>query len=138
MEKMGRGGAKIKLTDEERLWTEEAFKRIGSVASHARIRDNNLIAEYKKKFGKKITEAALGSRFTKLAARTGTVTPRGKGKIDKVFEKSPYLAYLKNGGVYGFETEDEVKAFIEKSGILGNILVFKRMDVEVKYDIRMK
>ena len=123
-----------KLTDAERIWSQEAVKRClrnGKISS-AKIRDLGLCEEFKNEFGRKIKIPGLYSRFSKMNPQY-----RG-GKKANVAEISNYLVYVKaTGQIGGYETEEEVKTFIETNQILGNdnIRIFKHMPTKVEYKI---
>jgi len=68
-----------------------------------------------------------------------TTKPKKKThKLERVFEKCTYLVYLKDGGVFGYDTIDEVKQFVINSGIIGNVCVFKKAEVKINYNIEIK
>lgn len=124
----------IRLTPKERRWSEKAIERMGGDVTHKKVRELGLSKEFKDKFGRSIKDAGMYTRLYNMAY------PGGKSKSKKperVFEKSEYLVYIKDVGVNGFETEDEVKAFLEKSKILGNVKVFKNTPVVLEYKIKI-
>jgi len=129
----------IRLSKEERQWTRDTLKnKLGNRASTKNIRKLGLSAEYKKKFKRKISDAGLYSRFHSLLQEMGIKTPKKSRKMEKVFETSAYIVYLKDGGVFGYDNLDEVKNFVVNSGIIGNIHVFKKAEINIKYNIEIK
>ena len=127
-----------KLSDKEHTWSQEAMKRClnssGKISGKT-IASLNLCEEVKQKFNKKISVAGLYSRFNNM-------NPQYKHKRRKgnAIEISNYLVFVKpTGQTAGFETEDEVKTFIETNQILGNsnIRIFKYMPTTVKYEINI-
>ena len=127
-------GGYSKLSEKEIEWTKEAIQRLEGKLGVKSITETGLEKEYKKKFGKKITPGGIYSRMLKYR-QPGT--KRGKSP-NKLFENSSFVVYLKDLGVFGFDTEDEVKEFLIKSKIIGNVLVFKKVSVDIKFDIHIK
>jgi len=127
-----------KLSEKERVWSQEAMKKCmqdgNGKISRATIESLELCEEVKKKFGKKISAGGLYSRFYGMNPQ---YRHKRKGNAAEI---SNYLVFVKlTGQTAGFETEDEVKEFIEKNQILGNdnIRIFKHMPTTVKYDIKI-
>ena len=122
------------LNEEEKKWSAEAIAKMDGRPTAKKILELNLLEEHNNKFERQLkNEAALYQRF-KVMVR-GNAPKIKKGSPEYVFENSNYLAYIKDYGTSGFETEDEVKAFLEESKILGNVIIFKKLNVNIKYDI---
>ena len=122
------------LTEQEKIWSQEAVKKClkNGKISAAKIRDMKLCDEFKKEFGRKITPTGLHQRLWRL-------NPEYRGsKTRNAAEISNYLVYVKaTGQIGGYETEDEVRTFIETNQVLGNdnIRIFKYMPTKVEYKI---
>ena len=133
---MGKNGTMGRLSDEERDWSVKAIERLKGDLSYKSIEKSGLVDEHNKLFDRQLKDAAsLYQRFKGMTK--GSKSKAKKSSPEYVFENSNYLVYLKDYGTSGFETEDEVKEFLEKSKILGNVILFKRVEVEVKYDIQI-
>lgn len=60
-------------------------------------------------------------------------TPR---KINKVFSMSQYILYV-NGSIFGFETEEEVEAFLTSNQILGQVKAFINLPIKIKTSVKI-
>jgi len=128
------------LTPAEVAWSKKVIQDHGGRPTLRQIEDENMTKYCLEKFGRKCGPSALYQRFHKMTSDMGiqTSSPKGQHKTEKILEKSNYLVYIKNGGVKGFETEEEVRSFIQASLILGSITVFKKVNVAIDYKISFK
>ena len=122
-----------RLSIDEKKWSEEQVKLLPEV-TYSSVRNSNIMEEYKTRFGKEISIITLYQRFKKIANPTYKSSPQTKNP-ELLFEKSDYLVYLKDVGVQGFDTEAEVKSFLEKSKILGNVRLFKVLPIQLEYKV---
>jgi hypothetical protein len=124
-----------KLSEREKEWSQEAVKRCmknGKVSSSL-LKTMKLVEEYKKKFNKNISTSGLYNRLYRM---NPSYRPRGTNAA----EISNYLVFIKvTGQIAGFETEEEVKAFIETNQVIGNnnIRIFKHIPVNVEYKVKI-
>jgi len=131
----------VKLTPAEVKWTEAILKKMDGHASHKLIIDWDLVGEYMKKFNRKITVAGIHNRLRKWSIRQGTYTPqvgKSKNKAGKFFQKSNYIVYVPGSGqTCGYDNEKELIQAIEKFGIVGDIVVFKKVTPKIKFSIKI-
>lgn len=129
---------KAPLSAREQKWTEKMLGKMGGKASIPFIVEHELTEVCKKKFGRDLTINGLYSRFAKLALKAPGVvrTPRIK-RVDKVFEKSNYVVFVKHVGVSGFESEKEVEDFIKSGYVIGKVEVFKRVPVVIECKVKL-
>jgi hypothetical protein len=57
-------------------------------------------------------------------------------KIHKVFSISNYILYI-NGSLFGFETKEELEAFITSNQILGLPKAFVNLPIEIKTTVKI-
>jgi hypothetical protein len=129
---IARGGP---LSPEEKKWSLEAIKKLDGKITLKRVTEAGFLEEHNKKFDRKLNAAS--SLYTRFKILSGGGHYSSKKKPEYIFENSSYLVYIKGFGTSGFESEDEVKAFLEQSKIIGNVIVFKKVNVEIKYDIKI-
>ena len=131
-------GGKIRLTDAEKQWSLDAIAKLDGHISVKKITELKMPEECVRLFGRIIGASGLYTRLRVMAISGGTYVKKGKDKKpEQVFEKSQYLVYVQGMGVSGFETEEEVKSFLEKSKILGNVRLFKFVPVTLKYEVQI-
>lgn len=132
-------------TEEQELWAKEKID--AGILSQKSIRENNILEEYERSFGKKLTVAGMYSwlrvvgnpdlRLKKREYAKNNYRKSGNVKSIDAFSKSNYLLYI-NGKTVGFEDLEMVKAFIkDNSFITGDIKIFKSIPVKVEYSVNI-
>ena len=124
-----------RLTETEMQWSQEAIKKcmINGRVSASEIKNQKICDDFKKKFGRTISVSGLYNRFYKMS-------PGYRRRGTNPAEISNYLVYVKvSGQIAGFETEDEIKTFIETNQVVGNnnIRIFKHVPVSVEYKVKI-
>jgi hypothetical protein len=131
------GGARIRLTQEEKDWRIEKGQmligKFGKITADG-IRECELIEEAARVFGKHMT---LTGMITGLKNVANLPKRARKGSNVNLCEQFQYLVYVKDIGTSGFNSEEEVKEFLTKSGILGNVRVFKQIPTSIEYNIKL-
>lgn len=127
-----KGGA---LSGEEYQWSMEALKKLGKAPTAKNVVASGLLDEHNKKFDNKIGAAGLYYRLRNMYYKS---PGKGKGRtFEKIADKANFLLYIKNVTLAGFETEDELKACMEQNKIIGNVTVFRKANVDIKYQIKI-
>ena len=134
-----------KLSQEEKEWRQNKVKELNGELRFKTVEDLKLCEEYEQIFGRKISVTGLYSGLSKLMkeflGETSVVNNRNSKKQKGLNgEKSNYLVYVKGIDTpwAGFETEEEVTSFLAKSGILGNVAVFKKAPVKIDYKVTIE
>jgi len=124
---------RYQLSTEEKNWNAEAIHKClkNGKVSLSEINKGRLCDEFKKKFGRPIAPQSLYNRLYRY------MNPSRKTK-KKQASQSNYLVFVKlTGQCAGFETEEEVKTFIEQNQVIGNnsLRIFKYVPVNVQYKV---
>jgi hypothetical protein len=136
---MARGGWKGRLSPEEKEWTAHTAKRMtenGEKITHVRVNTMQLVDEYQRKFGKRLTVSGLFNRLWRNANPESHKMIKSKHKRpEQVFENSQFLVFIKGAGIFGWDTEEEVKASLERGKVLSDISIFKKIPSSVEYKV---
>jgi hypothetical protein len=121
-------------------WGKKLIEKLGGKISPKNLKKVGATEEFYKLFKIKMTVRKMNAwlsyyKYGKSHRRTG-----GRKSPERIAMQSNFLVVVVGAagiGWQGFDTEDEVKQFIIDSGILGNIIVFKRTPIDIKYDIKI-
>lgn len=91
---------------------------------------------YNKKFKQKRSANSIEGWVNRNFNKTNGVGGRKAKNPAKLFMKSNFVLVVA-GNLMGFESEDEVKAFLEQSAILGGVKLFVTRPVNIKFDIKI-
>jgi len=148
---MGSGGSRPNrvLRGEKHIeWGKEIIKKFKDKISSKSPSPKEtiklgIIDEYKSIFDNQTSPEALASWLWRVARPEYKFNPKiavqRKKTPENIFVKSNFIVSTQtaNGdGVFGFETEEEVKDFIGKS-MLTNFKVFKLIPAKVSYNISL-
>ena len=130
-------------------WAKKQIESLGKLST-TRIEKSGIAEEYKKLFNRNIKSGGLYTWFravrspevygyAAVKAREEArkkdpnyVSPKGKKNPINVLLKSNYIL-LANGGVSGFETEEELKQCINSSPKLGAVKLFVSQKINIQY-----
>ena len=131
------GGKVRKYSTEEVYWANEVIERLEGKVGLSRLKKEGILKEYKEKFKQEKSPGAIYNWLRILARKKGYSSQKkpAKKKKEDVFRKSEFLVYVEQGGLFGFDTPDEVKEFIIKSQIVSGVKLFKRIHLNVKVEI---
>jgi len=123
-----------RYSEEDIAWAKSTLlPALGETFSATKIPPEALKTYYNR-FGRKITPAGLSSWLRKLVPSNGC--KRGKKNPINILNKSQYIL-LMGENLMGFETDKEVKKFIETSQIIGGVTMFVRRPIKISYNIEL-
>ena len=129
-----------KLTEAEILWSEEVIKtrlKDGAISPHL-VEKLGLCQEYEQKFGRKIKPAGMRQRLYKMMHPEKYGSGKGRGRMDlDAFKKAKYILYSE-GHIWGFDTVEQVKEMISKTGGMVEFHLFERKPLSVKIEISIE
>ena len=127
-------------TAEEIIWGQEKLKQLKGSLNEKVIRSMGIYDEYIKKINPSASMSSLMVWLRRIRNPNDYASMRNASKREykskKNVSSSNYLVCI-SGNVAGFDNEDEVKEFLISSQILSGVVVFKRIDVDVKYQIKL-
>jgi hypothetical protein len=138
-------------TPEEKAWAKKCVKKLNGELGVPAITKAGFVEIYKKKFNKDIKATGLTTWFRTVAHPeiysyaaqkkrqqdpNYKPKPRGSKNPVTILTKSNFILIVA-GNIMGFESESEVKAFLEQSQILGGVKLFVSKPVNIKFDIKI-
>ena len=132
-------------TTDEVAWMKGLIEQHGVVTAKI-IRDNNIIGEYNRLFGKTLTEIGMYT-WAKYIADPGYkkryAQRKKEGRVKQpsqkleVFQKSQFIVYV-NCKLLGFEDKAGLEEFMKEHKVLSeDIKVFKMLPVKVEYSVQI-
>lgn len=127
-------------TKEEVEWAKRIIKEKfnGIAPTTTQIRKEGIIDEYAIAFHKGLTAGGLNNWMKRVMGQGHPSERRRKGsKVTDVLQKSNYLLYTTAGGLFGFETKQEIEEFIKNNSMVGGFRVFLNIPVAVSYSVKI-
>ena len=129
-----------KHSDEEVIWAKAVItKELDGRVTRRGITEKRLSKRFRVKFGRMLAMEGMYYWFQQVMNPNRGCRGQNKTKNPtKVFERSKFIAHIKNVGMFGFDTEDEVKTFVQTSSIVAGVDLFKRIGVDIEVKVNIK
>ena len=136
-----RGGYMPRHTEEEISWAKDVIiNKLHNIIRPKVVGESKLVDEYNIKFGKHLKCSGFytwlrGIQNPELKKRTYE-----KSKEKKLVFGAQFLLYVNEDTICGFETQEEVKNFLQTNLILSGqkLCLYEKKDIGIKFDIEIK